>query len=207
MGEPYENGVGVRKLGTTKEKRLMIEPATDATTYVRQRARGAYIASICQPEASFALATAAQSASSQKEEVARLNKCLQWQKTNIDRGIKYVRLDTQKLKLYTMVDASFANNADLSSQIGYVIILGNQAEPQKRRGRPLGSKNKSKAVVQPVAREALLTERERSDMELAMKLRAEGKIRTPGAPFEASTTKEIDALIDRGVFKFEPHGT
>ena len=33
-------------------------------------------------------------------------------------------------------------------------------------------------------------------------MRAEGKITTPSAPFEDSTTKEIDALIDRGVFEF-----
>lgn len=38
----------------------------------------------------------------------------------------YVRLDLQKLKLYTMIDASFANNKDMSSQIGYVIVIGNE---------------------------------------------------------------------------------
>ncbi|KAK1912835.1 hypothetical protein P3342_004771 [Pyrenophora teres f. teres] len=32
----------------------------------------------------------------------------------------------EDLKLYAMVDASFANNKDMSSQIGYVIILGNE---------------------------------------------------------------------------------
>jgi hypothetical protein len=30
------------------------------------------------------------------------------------------------MKLYAMVDASFANNPDLSSQTGYVIVLGNE---------------------------------------------------------------------------------
>ena len=30
------------------------------------------------------------------------------------------------LKLFTLVDASFANNKDMSSQMGYVIILGNE---------------------------------------------------------------------------------
>jgi hypothetical protein len=30
------------------------------------------------------------------------------------------------LKLFAFVDASFANNKDISSQIGYVIVLGNK---------------------------------------------------------------------------------
>ena len=32
------------------------------------------------------------------------------------------------MKLYVFVDASFANNKDLSSQIGYVIVLGNKTK-------------------------------------------------------------------------------
>jgi hypothetical protein len=36
-----------------------LEKATDSPTYVQQRARGAYIATICQPEASFDLSAAA----------------------------------------------------------------------------------------------------------------------------------------------------
>jgi hypothetical protein len=38
-----------------------------------------------------------------------------------------VPLDLSTAKLYVFVDASFANNKDLSSQIGYVIVLGNEA--------------------------------------------------------------------------------
>jgi hypothetical protein len=32
------------------------------------------------------------------------------------------------MKLYVFVNALFANNKDLSSQIGYVIILGNKTK-------------------------------------------------------------------------------
>jgi hypothetical protein len=32
------------------------------------------------------------------------------------------------MKLYVFVDALFTNNKDLSSQIGYVIILGNKTK-------------------------------------------------------------------------------
>jgi hypothetical protein len=45
---------------------------------------------------------------------------------NIDRGIKYIPLDLARTKLFVFVDGSFANNKDLSSQIGYLIILANE---------------------------------------------------------------------------------
>ncbi|TQN66825.1 hypothetical protein CSHISOI_08613 [Colletotrichum shisoi] len=51
--------------------------------YVRQRARGAYIATVCQPEASFDLSTAAQHQHPGQEEIAALNRRLEWQKRSI----------------------------------------------------------------------------------------------------------------------------
>lgn len=97
--------------------------------YVQQRARGAYVATICQPEASFDLASAAQAAEPLKEEILRLNKRITWQKDNIDCGLTYVRLDMINLKLFTLVNASFAKDKDLSSQLGYFIVLGNEITP------------------------------------------------------------------------------
>ena len=52
------------------------------------------------------------------------------------------------------------------------------AQPRKR-GRPLGSKNKRKA-------RAYITRKEEDDLKLAIKLRNDGVITTLGAPFEAS---------------------
>jgi hypothetical protein len=49
---------------------------------------------------------------------------------------------------------------------------------------------------------ALMTSKERADMELSIKLRNEGVITTPGSPFEQSQNKEIEGLIARGVFDF-----
>ena len=42
---------------------------------------------------------------------------------NPQRGLKFVKLDLKTLQLLVFTDASFANNKDLSSQIGYVIAL------------------------------------------------------------------------------------
>ena len=96
------------------------------TQYVRERARGAYVSSMCQPEASFALSRAAQSVDPDKDDVALLNKCLKWQKDNSTRGLTFIRLTPDELKLLIFVDAAFANNKDLSSQIGFVIMLANE---------------------------------------------------------------------------------
>ena len=109
---------------TLKQKKQgeKLEASTDTKSYVQQCARGAYIATICQPEASFDLAAAVLT----KENIARLNKRIEWQKQQIHRGLTYPPLNLEEMKLFTIVDASFANNADLSSQIGFVIVLGNE---------------------------------------------------------------------------------
>jgi hypothetical protein len=96
-------------------------------SYIEQRARGAYIASICQPEAAFDLSVAAQHQEPSKEDAIALNRRLLWQLGNLDRGLTYIPLDLPHAKLFVFVDGSFANNKDLSSQIGYEIILANES--------------------------------------------------------------------------------
>ena len=58
-----------------------------------------------------------------KSDIALLNKRTQWLIDNGSRGLTMVKLDLKTLKLLVITDASFANNKDLSSQIGYVIVL------------------------------------------------------------------------------------
>jgi hypothetical protein len=46
-----------------------------------------------------------------------------------------------------------------------------------------------------------MTYKEQSNFDLAIKLRAEGKIKTSGDPFKASIKEELKALRALGVFK------
>ena len=46
---------------------------------------------------------------------------------NIDRGLRYVPVDLANAKLMVFVDGSFANNKDLSSQLGFVMMLVNES--------------------------------------------------------------------------------
>jgi hypothetical protein len=53
-----------------------------------------------------------------------------------------------------------------------------------------------------------LTQKESNDLELSLKLRAEGIITTPGTPFEESDRTEMEALIANGIFeiqRLDPH--
>jgi hypothetical protein len=102
------------------------DPSTRKQQYVEQRARGAYIASICQPEACFDLSTAAQHQEPTKEDVKALNRRIQWQMESQERGLTFVPIDLKAAKLFVFVDGSFANNKDLTSQLGFVIILANE---------------------------------------------------------------------------------
>jgi hypothetical protein len=97
-----------------------------AQKYIEQRARGAYIASVCQPEAAFDLSTAAQVVSPSYDDIKALNVRIQWQIDNQDRGLSYVPLDLSCMKLFIFTDGSFANNKDLSSQLGFLIVLGTE---------------------------------------------------------------------------------
>jgi hypothetical protein len=97
-----------------KNQGKKLEKATDSPTYVQRRARGAYIATICQPEASFDLLAAAQITNPGKKEIAKLNRRINWQHKNLDRKLNYVPIDFNTIKLFVMINASFANNADLT---------------------------------------------------------------------------------------------
>lgn len=94
--------------------------------YVEQRARGAYIASICQPEAVFDLSVAAQAQDPTDKDFDALNARIQWQIDNLDRGLNMIPVDLTTAKLMIFTDGSFANNQDLSSQIGFVMMLVNE---------------------------------------------------------------------------------
>jgi len=58
-----------------------------------------------------------------KEDTKQLNKHLNWQIKNTNRGLKFIKLDIKTLQLLVFTDVSFTNNKDLSLQIGYIIIL------------------------------------------------------------------------------------
>jgi len=120
-------------------KKLEIVPTTtkedgdeeQKQEYMRQRARGAYIATICQPEASFDLSIAAQHQNPLKTNITALNKRIEWQLKNQDRGLTAIPIDLATAKLFVFVDGSFANNSDMSSQLGFIIVIANETSNEE----------------------------------------------------------------------------
>ena len=112
---------------TTSSRGAIRKDLTTKEQYVAQRARGAYIASVCQPEAAFDLSVAAQAKEPTETEIKALNTRIQWQRQNAARGLTFTKLDKNPLQLLVFTDASFANNKDLSSQIGYVLVLADSS--------------------------------------------------------------------------------
>jgi hypothetical protein len=110
-----------------KLQQIDVKASNFKQIYMEQRARGAYIATLCQPEASYDLSVAAQHQEPTAEDVAALNRRIKWQIENKSRGIKYIPIDLATAKLYVFVDGSFANNKDLSSQLGYLIVIANES--------------------------------------------------------------------------------
>ena len=66
---------------------------------------------------------AAQTVELAEKDLKALNKRIQWQIENAARGLRFVKLNRESLQLLVFTDASFANNKDLSSQIGYVLVI------------------------------------------------------------------------------------
>jgi hypothetical protein len=101
-----------------------IELVKNPEGYIAQRARGAYIATVSQPERAFGYSFAAQvTGTPTDDQVKFLNKQLTWQLDNPDRGLRFVPLDLASLRVAVFTDSSFANNSDMTSQIGYVAVI------------------------------------------------------------------------------------
>lgn len=99
-----------------------LEEATDKASYAAQRARGAYIAAICRPDLSIVFAKAAQNIDPSEDDIAKLNKAIKRCKAYASMGLRFVPLGGS-IRLATFVDSSFADNKDLSSQLGFVVAL------------------------------------------------------------------------------------
>lgn len=97
-----------------------------AKDYVTQRARGAYIASVCRPDLAFGFAYCAQTTNPMNEDIQYLNSLIEKAKATPDKGLTFVSLDRTSLRIIVFADASFATNRDLSSQLGFVTTLADK---------------------------------------------------------------------------------
>lgn len=106
------------------EKMNLLDPSHfTKEQFVTERARGAYIAAVCRPDCSYAFSKLSQATEPDEKDVKDLNNAIKACKDYHKSGLRFVPLDTSTIELSVFIDAGFATNKDLSSQLGYVIIL------------------------------------------------------------------------------------
>lgn len=135
----------------------------------------------------------------------------------MERGLHFLPLDLASAKLFVFVDGSFANNKDYSSQIGYVIVLGNEtpgSEDFSLTGNILHwSSTKCKRVTRSVLASELYAMASGVDMAISISTTLNmvtSKLRLPNIPtivctdslslyecmIKLGTTKEKRLMID-----------
>ena len=115
-------------ISSTSNRGVVRKNLTTNDQYVAQRARGAYLASLCQPKASFDLSYAAQAINFSADDITSLNKRLKWQMENKLRNLKYVHFDQHFFQIVMFTDFSFANNRDLFFQIDFIICIADKID-------------------------------------------------------------------------------
>jgi hypothetical protein len=66
---------------------------------------------------------AAQAHNSDSDDLKRFNKRLKWQMEHLNRRLNYVHVNLNAAKIFIFANELFANNKNLSSQLGFLIIL------------------------------------------------------------------------------------
>lgn len=89
--------------------------------YVSQRARGAYIASLCRLQCSLLFSRAAQNSHPTTSDGLGLNRAMRRCKEEFQQGLSFVALNRESVFMVVFVDASFASNCDLTSQLGFIV--------------------------------------------------------------------------------------
>ena len=82
---------------TTSSRSVIHTGLSPKDQYVAHWTKSAYIASICQPEASFDLSFAAQTIQPTTDDITALNKRLQWQLNNPKKKLAFVKLNRKTL--------------------------------------------------------------------------------------------------------------
>lgn len=95
----------------------------ELSSFISQRTRGAYIASVCRPDLTFGFAVCSLVTNPDKIAATRLNKFIDIAKSTPEQGLSFVPLDADSVRLVVFADASFASNVDMTSQLGFVVGL------------------------------------------------------------------------------------
>lgn len=88
-----------------------------------QRARGSHFASLWRAKHCYELAQAAQHAIPTTNRAKRSNRAVECCKSDTQKELLFVPLDLTTIHVAVFIDASFATNKKLTSQLGFLICL------------------------------------------------------------------------------------
>lgn len=94
---------------------------TNTSEFISQRARGAYIASTNKADLIASFAVLKNYKNPTVIDVNKLNKLIQRAKENKVK-FNFCTLDLQYIRISVFMDSSFAQNLDLSSQLGFLVL-------------------------------------------------------------------------------------
>lgn len=105
-----------------KLKELDVNSAT-SENFVAEQARGAYIAAICRPDATYVFSAASQITDPKMKDMISLNKTMAAMLKSKEKGIRFVPLDLDSMFMAVFVDAGFGANPDSSSPLGFIVTI------------------------------------------------------------------------------------
>ena len=104
----------------------LMDPSTEKEA-TSTRAKIQYISTVCRPDlASFSQLLASDKMIPDTEAFKQLLNLVEYARCTAQRRLNFVDLDQSSLRLMLFTDSAFGNRADLSSQLGYVIVLSDK---------------------------------------------------------------------------------
>lgn len=107
--------------------KILQEDGVSRQHFVTQRARDAYIAAVGSSDLTFGFARPSQVLESNSTDIKFLNILIQLTKQNQRLPLRFVSIDSNSVRTTVFSVASFALNANLTSQLGFVITIADAA--------------------------------------------------------------------------------
>lgn len=93
------------------------------SNYISERARSAYTAAVCRPDLTYEFAKLAHYPDPTNVEFKKLRNIVKTCCQSPNKGLMFVPLDKLKIFISPFIDAEFATNKDLTSQLGFIMML------------------------------------------------------------------------------------
>lgn len=149
-----EKMYSISQLDQAAELQKINKNNVDKTEYIAQRTRGVFLAAVGSPNLTFGFAYASQFVDPDHAALESMDTHIGRAKEKLEFRLRYIPIEKSFLGLGVFAFASFIRIADLTSQLGYVIVT---ADANGRTNILLYTGVKSKRVTKSVLGTALFS--------------------------------------------------